>query len=111
MTDAISHPVPEPDDPQAAVRAAWIRGLAAALRAGGLTAQLNETAGCLDVTVTVQHPGRKPTDVIVDEDGYIEIRWWSSPDATAQQVAGVITRALATLSAGPVVAGPNNPQP
>ena len=111
MTDPAVRPEAEPDDPGAPLRAQWIRGVDAALSDTGLATRLNETAGCLDVTVTVHEPGRKPTDVIVDEDGYIEIHWWSDPDAPAQQLASLIASALATLAAAPVVAGPGNAQP
>jgi len=36
--------------------------------------------------------------VIVDEDGYVEIRYWNHPGATSDQVTAVITRALAAIA-------------
>lgn len=32
-----------------------------------------------------------------DDDGYVELRYWSPPGATAAQVADVITRAVAVM--------------
>jgi hypothetical protein len=96
---------PGPDDtardPNAELRADWIGDVDAALSAAGLTTQLKQTAGGLDITATIHQPGRKTTDVIVDEDGYVEIHWWSSPEASPQQVADAIRGALAAISAAP----------
>jgi hypothetical protein len=37
--------------------------------------------------------------VIVDDDGYVELRYWNQPGASAQQTATVIVRALAAITA------------
>jgi hypothetical protein len=101
------HPAdPDRASEDAADRADWIRDLDAALSAAGLATRLKETAGCLDVTTTIHSPGHKPTDVVVDEDGYIELHWWRPPDATPQQVAGIIARALNALGAVDQGTGP-----
>jgi len=94
---------PSPGRP-AADPAAWVRGIAAALSAAGLTADLHRTAAGLDVTATARPPGLKETEVLVDEDGYIEIRWWAAPGAAADQVAAAITRALTAITAAPPAA-------
>lgn len=101
-------PAPEgprarPDDPDAQARADWIRGIDAALDAAGLAPRLSQTAGGLDVTATIHQPGRRPAEVVVDEDGYLEIRWWSDPGVAPQQVAAAITSALSALA--PAAAG------
>ena len=88
-------------DPDAELRADWIGDVDAALSAAGLATQLKQTAGGLDITATIHQPGRKTTDVIVDEDGYVEIHWWSSAEASPQQVADAIRAALAALAAAP----------
>jgi len=88
--------------------AAWIRGIAAGLSAAGLAADLHETTASLDVTAVVHQPGRKETEVtrketevIVDEDGYIELRWRTGPGATPAEVTGAITRALTAITTAP----------
>lgn len=97
-------------DPGAELRADWIRDVDAALSAAGLGAQLKESAGCLDVTAAIHQSGRKPGEVIVDEDGYVELHWWVPSDATPQQVTGAIISALAALAAALPV-GPDTTQP
>jgi hypothetical protein len=92
-------PDPEPDDSDSQAREDWIRDIDAALSAAGLTTQLNQTAGGLDVTATIHLPGRKPAGIVVDEDVYVELRWWSDPAATPQHVTAAITSAL-TAAAG-----------
>jgi hypothetical protein len=103
-------PGPGPDDSDAQAREDWIRDVDAALSAAGLSTRLKETAGCLDVSAAIDQPGRKPGQVIVDEDGYIELHWWSTPRATPQQVARTITSALATLAAA-LPASPDSTPP
>jgi hypothetical protein len=98
VTGPAPGPEPEPDDPHAQARADWIRGIDAALGAAGLAPQLNQTAAGLDVTATIHHPGRKPAEIVVDEDGYLEIRWWSDRSLGPQEVAAAITRALTALA-------------
>ena len=72
--------------------------IATGLVATGLAAAVHDTRGVLDVTATLDRPG-KATEVIVDEDGYVEIRYWNEPDATPGQVTAVITGALAAIAA------------
>jgi hypothetical protein len=82
--------------------------IATELAAAGFAADLNETMAGLDVTAAVGQPGRE-TEVIIDQDGYIELRWWIAPGATAEEVATTITRAVAITSAPiptPDCAGP-----
>ena len=76
-----------------------MRVIAAGLGAGGLVAQVNQTRGVLDITATLQRPGGKPAEVVVDEDGYVELRYWNRPSASPEQVTTVILRALATIAA------------
>ncbi len=79
--------------------AARMQEIAAGLHAAGLDAHVHQTAGVLDVTAELGWPGGKATEVIIDEDHYVEIRYWNRPGATSGQVTGVIVRALAAISA------------
>ena len=73
--------------------------IATGLAGAGLAAVVHDIRGVLDVTATLDRPGSKATEVIVDEDGYVEIRYWNNPDATPEQVTAVITGALAAIRA------------
>lgn len=94
MTDAVPG---GPEDPGQTAR--QMRAIAAALTAAGLIADVHDTSGVLDVTATLNRPGRKETQVIVDEDGYVEIRYWNPAGTTPGQVAAVIVRALDAINA------------
>jgi hypothetical protein len=76
----------------------WMRAIAAGLGAGGLVAEVHQTREVLDITATLQRPGGKPVEVVVDEDGYVELRYWNRPGANPEQVTTVILRALATIA-------------
>ncbi len=76
-----------------------MRAIAVGLTAAGLTAHLHESSGALDITATLHRPDSKETEVIVDEDGYVEIRYWNPAGATPAQVTNVIVRALAAITA------------
>jgi hypothetical protein len=81
-------------------REAWIRCIAAGLSAAGLITDVHETpAAGLDVSAIARQPGRRDTEAVVDEDGYVELRWWVSPDATARQTTELLLAALAAISA------------
>lgn len=71
------------------------------LSAAGLDAHLHCTRGVLDVTAALRRPGIKDVCVTADEDGYLEVCWWSASAATPAQVASVIGRVLAVLT-GPL---------
>jgi len=83
-------------DPDAAVR---MRAIAAALTEAGLTAQVHVTRGVLDVTATWELRDAKAAEVIIDDDGYTELRYWNQPQASPPQVASIVVRALATIRA------------
>jgi hypothetical protein len=76
----------------------WMRQVADGLTAAGLEARVHDTQGVLDVTATLQRPAGKASEVIVDEDGYTEIRYWSRPGASPAHVTTVIVRALAAIA-------------
>jgi hypothetical protein len=75
-----------------------MRAIAAGLAAGGLVAEVNQTRRVFDITATLERPASKPAEVVVDEDGYVELRYWNRPGATPEQVTTVILRALATIA-------------
>jgi hypothetical protein len=82
-------------DPETGAR---MRALTAELSAAGLDAHLHSTRGVLDITAALHRPGCKDICVIVDEDGFVEITYWSSPGAAAADVAALISRALTLIT-------------
>ena len=71
------------------------------LAAAGLTAALNVTRETPDITARLPQPGGRDITIIIDDDGYIELRYWASPGANPSEVTTTITRALAVVTAGP----------
>ena len=88
-----------------------IRAIAAGLNAAGITATTNGSSITgLDVTATSQPPGRATTEIMLDEDGYAEIRWHTNPTAPAADITTALTRILAAITATPSALAPT-PRP
>jgi len=84
--------------------AEWIRAVAAGLSAAGLATVLTDTTAGLDLTATASQPGRRGAEVIIDEDGYAELRWWTDQAATPAAASAALARVLAAaLAATPIV--------
>jgi hypothetical protein len=81
-----------------------MRAIAAELTAAGLNAHVYQTSGVLDIAATLSRAGRKDSHVIIDEDGYVELRYWNDPAATPAQIAATITRALSVITTPAVTA-------
>lgn len=94
----MSKTVPSTGEGEAEETAARMRALTAELSAVGLEAHLHSTQGVLDITAALHQPGSKDVSVIADEDGYIQISYWSVPDAAPAQVAAVISRVLTVIT-------------
>lgn len=68
------------------------------LTAAGLTATLNVTRETPDITARLPQPGGRDITIIIDDDGYIELRFWASPGATPSQVTTTLTRAISAIT-------------
>jgi hypothetical protein len=87
--------------------AARIRAIAAGLTAAGIAAGTNgNNITGLDVTATSQPPGRATSEIMLDEDGYAEIRWYTNPAAPAEAVTAAVARILAAITATPSALAP-----
>ena len=53
-----------------------LRAMAADLTAHGLTTHLTDSRAGLDLTATLSPSGRREAELIIDEDGYAELRYW-----------------------------------
>lgn len=72
--------------------------LAEQLAAKGLQTTVHVTHRVFDITATLRQPERKDIDVVIDEDGYTELRYWADPAASPEQSVAVIIRALAAIT-------------
>jgi hypothetical protein len=76
-----------------------MRATAEALAGAGLAARVNQTQGVFDITASVSQPGGKAIDVVMDEDGYVQVSYWNVPGATPAQVVAVIAAVVAAITA------------
>jgi len=96
LPPAALEPGTDPDPEESLQRMLVITGL---LTAAGLTACLNVTRDIPDVTAWLPQPGGRDIKIIIDDDGYIEFRFWASPGATPEHVTTLLARAVASLIA------------
>ena len=80
--------------------ASRMRAIAAELAAHGLSARLHDTRGTLDLTATVHPPGQREAEIVIDEDGYTELRYWNEPGAGPAQISAVDLHLLAAAPGG-----------
>jgi hypothetical protein len=90
--------IPDPDPENSRQRMLVITGL---LTAAGVTACLNVTRDIPDVTARLPQPGGRDIRIIIDDDGYIELRFWASPGATPSQITTTLTRAISIITVMP----------
>jgi hypothetical protein len=69
------------------------------LAAAGLTTRMHVSPNAMDLTATLRQPGHREIEVVIDEDGYTELRYWASLSDTPAQAVAIITSALAAISA------------
>src|SRR5579859_4927015 len=86
------------DEPRTA-GAARLREIATGLSATGLVARLHRTRAGTDLTGTLRLPGRCEIEVIADEDGYTELRYWASLGRPATAAVATIASLLEVLTA------------
>lgn len=96
MSETFPGPSRGPGDPEQTE--ARMRALTEELSVAGLDAHLHCTRGVLDITAALHRPGSKDVCVTADEDGYLEVSWWSAAGATPAQVAAVLGRVLAVIT-------------
>jgi hypothetical protein len=91
---------PSPDGPLTPCEdtTSRMQAIAAELSAHGLSAGVHDTRGTLDLTATVQPPGQREAEIVIDEDGYTEVRYWNQPGAGPAQISGLALRVLAALT-------------
>ena len=85
------------DEPRS-TGAARLHAIAAGLTAVGLATHLHRTRAGTDLTATLHLPGYHDIEVIADEDGYIELRYWCSLSSTPAANVATIARLLEELT-------------
>src|SRR5215471_21747718 len=76
-----------------------LRTIEVGLVAVALSTRLRESAGTADLTAILQQPGQRELGVVIDADGYTELRYWASVNVTPAQTVATITSALAVIAA------------
>jgi anti-sigma regulatory factor (Ser/Thr protein kinase) len=71
-----------------------LRTMAADLAAHGLTTHLTDSRAGLDLTATLSPSGRREAELIIDEDGYAELRYWIPVGTPPAEVTAAALRAL-----------------
>jgi hypothetical protein len=87
---------PDQEDPDEVMQRMLI--LTGLLTAAGLTAALNVTRETPDITARLPQPGGRDITIIIDDDGYIELRFWASPGTTPSQTTTTLTRAISAIT-------------
>jgi hypothetical protein len=87
---------PDQGDPDEVMRRMLI--LTGLLTAAGLTAALNVTRETPDITARLPQPGGRDITVIIDDDGYIELRFWARPGTTPSQITTTLTGAIRVIN-------------
>jgi hypothetical protein len=82
--------------------AARLHEIAASLTEMGWTTHLHRTRAGTDLTAILRSPGQRDVQVIADEDGYTELRYWASlsspPVTAAAAIADILDAVMASQS-------------
>lgn len=95
-----------------------LHAVAAGLAAHGMTTHLHDSRYSLDLTARFCAPGERETEIVLDEDGYAEVRFWihagAEPDeitALALRVFAAVTGTTLQAQSAPPAPGPTASQP
>jgi hypothetical protein len=75
-----------------------MRAIEAAFAANGLTTHLTDARAGLDLSAILSPSGRREAEIWVDEDGRVEVRYWTPEGSTAEQIAAIALRALHAMT-------------
>lgn len=90
----------------AAVR---LHQIAAGLTGLGFIARTHRTRAGTDLTATRHSPDHRDIQVIVDEDGYTEVRYWASLSCTPADAVTTFAKVLDSLTASQTLANRMEP--
>lgn len=75
-----------------------MRAIEAVLASNGLTTHLTDARSGLDLTAVLSPSGKREAEIWIDEDGHVELHYWSPAASTPEQIATVALRALRTAT-------------
>lgn len=97
MTDAvIPHPFKLDKDAQEVT--ARMRAIEAVFASNGLITHLTDARAGLDLSAVLSPSGKREAEIWVDENGRVEVRYWSPEGSAPEQIASVALRALCALT-------------
>jgi hypothetical protein len=97
MTEAVhSHPFNHDEESREVVRR--MRAIEAEFAANGLTTHLTDARAGLDLSAVLSPSGTREAEIWVDENGRVEVRYWSPPGASAAQITATALRALRAIT-------------
>jgi anti-sigma regulatory factor (Ser/Thr protein kinase) len=87
---------PRPAAPAAIAQydAGHMRAIEAGLTACGLVTHLTDSRAGLDLTATLSPSGKREAEIIIDEDGFTELRYWNPPGTPPAEVTATALRVL-----------------
>jgi serine/threonine-protein kinase RsbW len=71
-----------------------MRAIEAGLTACGLVTHLTDSRAGLDLTATLSPSGKREAEIIIDEDGFAELRYWNPPGTPPAEVTATALRVL-----------------
>ena len=83
-----------------------MRAIEAGLTACGLITHLTDSRAGLDLTATLSPSGKREAEIIIDEDGFTELRYWNPPGTPPAEVTATALRVLRAVTSPGVTAGP-----
>src|SRR5258707_14235431 len=97
MTDAVI-PHPFKLDKEAQEVTARMRAIESVFASNGLTTHLTDARAGLDLSAVLSPSGKREAEIWVDENGYVEVRYWSPEGSSAEQIATVALPALLAVT-------------
>jgi len=97
MADAVI-PHPLKLDKEAQEVTARMRAIESMFASKGLTTHLTDARAGLDLSAVLSPSGKREAEIWVDENGYVELRYWSPEGSSAEQIATVALRALLAVT-------------
>ena len=89
-------------DPSTAATAQYngedMRAMAAQLAAHGFTTHLADFRAGLDLTAIKSPSGKREAELIMDEDGYAELRYWNPAGPPPAEAVATALRALNAIT-------------
>jgi hypothetical protein len=90
------HPMKLDEEAMRVVRV--MREIEAVFAAHGMVTHLTDARAGLDLKAVLSPSGTREAEIWLDEDGYIEVRYWSPPGASAAQISASALRALRAIT-------------